>query len=189
MSGVHDGPKIGCDTGCILGPAWVSPTALQPATRGPVTSNAVPSVISIYPIMWSFGGLCKKSPPSRCCRGQVPSGMRDDDDDDDDDYDEKAGVFAASAVPLGCMFASSRLPSRKFMEVKRHRNCHRPSQGWHGRCKCGRWSRTAGVELVVSLREGTDVLVLACLSVCYTGFPEKEGYFVTSVVLARGPLT
>lgn len=35
VSGAHDGPKIGCDTGCILGPAWVSPTALQPATRGP----------------------------------------------------------------------------------------------------------------------------------------------------------
>lgn len=39
------------------------------------------------------------------------------------------------------------------MEVKRHRRCHRPSQAW------------AQAELVASLREGTDVLVLACLSV------------------------
>jgi hypothetical protein len=53
----HDNPEIGCDSACILGLAWVSATVLQPATRGLVTSNAVPPVVSICPMLlqqWGF---------------------------------------------------------------------------------------------------------------------------------------
>lgn len=39
------------------------------------------------------------------------------------------------------------------------------AKGGTVKCRFGCWSWTAADELVVSVREGTDVLVLACLSV------------------------
>lgn len=166
VSGVHDGPKIGCDTGCILGPAWVSPTALQPATRGLVTSNAVPSVISIFPMMRSFGVFAKESTFMRLSGASgVGHARRRRDNRRIRRIRCAPWVHVhkkqTSFEKVHGSKAPQKLPSAKPSVARQGANAD------------------AGVGpqelLVVSLREGTDVLVLACLSVCCVSPNRKEG--------------
>lgn len=159
MSGAHDGPKIGCDTGCILGPAWVPPTALQPAARGPVASNAVPSVISIYPTMrWSHGGLCKRAVLHDAVRGKCRLAR----------VTTRRQNRAHSPHPLRRLGAwPTEADLLRESPWKQGATENATGQARRGTASA---NADAGVgpqkfELAASLREGTDVVVLACLSV------------------------
>ncbi|KAG6365277.1 hypothetical protein INS49_006886 [Diaporthe citri] len=95
--------------------------------------------------------------------GQVPSGMRDDDDDDDD---EKTGVFTTSRCA-------------PWVHVHQKQTSFEKVHGSRAPQKLPSANADAGVGLqqllVVSLREGTDVLVLACFGVCCVSPKRKEG--------------